>query len=295
MEKSTINLHMHTNCSLDGSESPALLLDECEQKGITTVSITDHDTCAAYHQLEPTKYTGKLITGIEADAMVGKETYDILCYGFDLDEVATWAKNQYGTVELRQQKIFTRLLEECEKIGIKVPNANTYNANTEYAHAALYRLLSETEQGTSFLQQYNINNVGDLYRAGTMKEDFPLYVDMRLVWPDIKEVKEIIHRNGGKIFVAHPYRYGESKVDTVLNNCLPYVDGIEICNDPENEDQVSYLYQYAKEHNLLMSAGSDYHGQSHKKHNTIYTEDLTPEMEEEITSWTKNYKSLIKK
>ena len=66
MEKSTINLHMHTNCSLDGSESPALLLDECEQK------------------------------------------------------------------------------------GIKVPNANTYNANTEYAHAALYRLLSETEQGTSF-------------------------------------------------------------------------------------------------------------------------------------------------
>ena len=60
MEKSTINLHMHTNCSLDGSESPALLLDECEQK------------------------------------------------------------------------------------GIKVPNANTYNANTEYAHAALYRLLSET-------------------------------------------------------------------------------------------------------------------------------------------------------
>lgn len=145
------------------------------------------------------------------------------------------------------------------------------------------------------MQQFNINSVGDLYRAGTRKEDFPLYIDMHLVWPDIKEVQEIIHRNGGKIFAAHPYRYGESKVDTVLNNCLPYVDGIEICNNPENEEQVSYLYQYAKKHNLLMSAGSDYQGQSHKKHNTVYVEGLTPKMEEEITCWTKDYKSLIKR
>lgn len=294
MEKSTINLHMHSNYSLDGSESPISLLDQCEQKGITTVSITDHDSCAAYYDLKNTRYTGNLITGIEADAMVGKETYDILCYGFQLDEVATWAKNQYGTVESRQQKIFTKLLEECERIGIKVPNANTYDAHNEYAHAALYRLLNETEQGSTFLQQYHINSIGDLYRAGTMKEDFPLYIDMHLVWPDIKEVKDIIHRNGGKIFVAHPYRYGESKVDTVLKNCLPYVDGIEICNNPETEEEVSYLYQYAQAHNLLISAGSDYHGPSHKKHSTIYTEGLTPGMEEEITSWTKNYKSLIK-
>lgn len=103
MEKSTINLHIHSNYSLDGTESPTSLLDQCEQKGITTVSITDHDTCVAYYNLKSTSYTGKLITGIEADAMVGKETYDILCYGFDLDEVATWTKKQYGTVEFRQK------------------------------------------------------------------------------------------------------------------------------------------------------------------------------------------------
>ena len=83
MEKSTINLHMHSNYSLDGSESPISLLDQCEQKGITTVSITDHDSCAAYYDLKNTRYTGNLITGIEADAMVGKETYDILCVMVD--------------------------------------------------------------------------------------------------------------------------------------------------------------------------------------------------------------------
>ena len=44
-----------------------------------------------------------------------------------------------------------------------------------------------------------------------------------------------------------------------------------------------------------MSAGSDYQGQSHKKHNTVYVEGLTLKMEEEITCWTKDYKSLIKR
>ena len=40
-----------------------------------------------------------------------------------------------------------------------------------------------------------------------MEEEFPLYIDMHIVWPVIEEVREIIHRNGGKIFLAHPFHY----------------------------------------------------------------------------------------
>lgn len=290
MEK--INLHIHSNDSLDGTENINTILDDCEEQGIAVASITDHDTCKAYFDLGNTKYTGQLITGLEADAMIGKKTYDILCYGFSLEEVSDWATQQYGTIAFRQQKIFNHLVELCKKKNLSI-NPETYNAEIEFAHAGIYRMLSESENGKEFLMTYDINSIGDLYRLGTMDETFPLYIDMHLVWPDIKEVKEVIHRNGGKIFLAHPYRYGKENVTDVLDSCVDYVDGIEVWNNPEDSSQVDYLYQYAKQKGLLISAGSDYHGKQHPRHNNLDV-SLNKDLEREITNWTKEYKTLKK-
>ena len=74
------------------------------RKRIKDRSITDHNTTEAYHNLQSTKYSGKLITGMEVDAIIGKETYDILCYNFKLEEVSSWTKQQYSSVEVRQKK-----------------------------------------------------------------------------------------------------------------------------------------------------------------------------------------------
>ena len=70
MEK--INLHIHSDSSLDGSETITKVLDACEKEGIALAAITDHDTCEAYYKLEDTSYTGKLLTGLEADVIIGK-------------------------------------------------------------------------------------------------------------------------------------------------------------------------------------------------------------------------------
>ncbi|MBR2833209.1 MAG: PHP domain-containing protein [Bacilli bacterium] len=81
-----INLHTHTNKSLDGVLDVNEILNICEENNISYVSITDHDTCDAYKDIKDNNYTGTLVTGIEADALIGKETYDILCYGFDVNK-----------------------------------------------------------------------------------------------------------------------------------------------------------------------------------------------------------------
>ena len=46
-------------------------------------------------------------------------TYDILCYGFDIDKVNIWATTQYGTIESRQTKIYYKLVDICKKAGMK--------------------------------------------------------------------------------------------------------------------------------------------------------------------------------
>lgn len=287
MRKSKINLHIHSNHSLDGCEDVNDILNRCAKEELELVSITDHDSCDCYLDIKDNNYPGKVIYGMEADALVGKVTYDILCYGFDLENVRKWAHKQYGTIGGRQQKIFDKLLELCENLGLKIAGAESYNADKEYAHAALFRMLNETKEGQEYLKSLNVNSVTDLYREGTVNEDFPLYIDMHLVWPSIDEVRDVIHKNGGKIFLAHPFKYGNVKAEDVLEACLPYVDGIEICNEPNDNFQVEYLYDYAKKHNLLISVGSDYHGSN--KNGTLLVTDLTDEMEEDILKWTSSY------
>lgn len=139
-----INLHTHTNHSLDGVLDINEVLNICEENNISYVSITDHDTCDAYKEIKDAIYTGTIINGIEVDALIGKETYDILCYGFNLENVSKWAKEQYTTIEERQTKIFNVLKQICKDNNIALDETTPYNPKTEYAHAAIFRMLNNS-------------------------------------------------------------------------------------------------------------------------------------------------------
>ena len=271
-----INLHIHTNHSLDGVLDVNEVLKTCEENNIRYVSITDHDTCDAYKDIKDNNFTGTIISGIEADALIGKETYDILCYGFDLENVGNWAKKQYTTIEERQTKIFNILKQICEEKGIILDETTPYNSKEEYAHGAIFRMLDD-----SFKEQYNLTRIGDLYRESTINEDFPLYMDMSIVWPTIEEVRNIIHENGGLIFLAHPFKYGNKDANELLNQALPYIDGIEVYNE-NTDEETKFLYDFAKANNLLMSCGSDFHGDEY--HNDVNV-NITNEIQEEIVNW----------
>lgn len=290
-----INLHMHSECSLDGNFSINEIVNQCSKNGISYLSITDHNTCAAYSELnlEKLKINGTLIYGMEADAIIDNVTYDILCYGFELDKVSKWAKEQYGTVAERQMKIYNKLVELCKNINLSLDTTISYDADKEYAHAAVFRMLSTTDENRNFLVKYNILNKSDFYRLSTMDNSFPLYINMNIVWPTIETLSRIIHNNSGKIFLAHPYKYVKGRsVDKLLDSCSSFIDGIEICNESENEEEVIYLYEYAKRKGLLVSVGSDYHGS--EKHNNISVDYLNEKIEKDVEKWISEIPGKIK-
>lgn len=270
-----INLHTHSKFSLDGELEVQELINYMKKNNYNIISITDHDTCEAYKYIEDDSNI-QIITGMEADAIVNNHTYDFLCYDFDLDEVMIYAANRYETVEKRQQKIFNALVEQCQNNNIFLNNITSYQPQKEYAHAAIFRMLNQ-----DFLNQYHITSVSDLYRLSTIDNTFPLYIDMHIVWPDFMELREIIHHNYGYVFLAHPYRYNKD-VKEVLDEVKDYIDGIEICNNPQNKEEVEYLYEYAKENNLIVSCGSDFHGDNNYNLDCKY---LTEDMIDDILSW----------
>ena len=270
-----INLHTHSNYSLDGEFDVQYLIELLKKNGFDIISITDHDTCEAYKHIE-NETNINIITGIEADAIINNHTYDFLCYNFELEEVYNYTKEKYENVDKRQLKIFNALVQKAKDNNINLSNIDSYDSKKEYAHAALFRMLDK-----NFLEKYNIKSISDLYRTSTIDSSFPLYIDMHIVWPDIKELLEIIHNNNGKVFLAHPYRYNKDVIE-VLEEVKDYVDGIEICNNPNNKEEVEFLYNYAKNNNLLVSCGSDYHGNN--RYN-IECEYLNDDMIKDILNW----------
>ena len=270
-----INLHTHSNYSLDGEFDVQYLIEFLKKNDFDIISITDHDTCEAYKHIE-NETNINIITGIEADAIINNHTYDFLCYNFKFEEVYNYTKEKYETIDKRQLKIFNALVQKAKDNNINLSNIDSYDSKKEYAHAALFRMLDK-----NFLEKYNIKSISDLYRTSTIDSSFPLYLDMHIVWPDIKELLEIIHNNNGKVFLAHPYRYNKDVIE-VLEEVKDYVDGIEICNNPNNKEEVEFLYNYAKSNSLLVSCGSDYHGNNRY---SLECEYLNDNMINDILSW----------
>jgi len=77
----------------------------------------------------------------------------------------------------------------------------------------------------------------------------------------MKNAKKLIHLLGGKVILAHPYKYsnfkGKELVESVIKDNL--VDGIECFHSYNSEEEINTLLKYAIDNDLYISAGSDYH------------------------------------
>ena len=112
-----INLHTHSNYSLDGEYDVNELINFFIDNNFDIISIIDHDTCEAYKHIQDNPNI-KVITGIEADAIVNNHTYDFLCYNFKLDEVYNYAKDNNLLVSCGSDYHgSTRYSSECEYLN----------------------------------------------------------------------------------------------------------------------------------------------------------------------------------
>ena len=79
--------------------------------------------------------------------------------------------------------------------------------------------------------------------------------------PDFVESVQKIHEAGGLAIVAHPFNTFY-KNDEMLKMLLDAgVDGIEAYSNYHTPDQNVYYEKLAKEYHLLITCGSDFHGE----------------------------------
>ena len=99
-----------------------------------------------------------------------------------------------------------------------------------------------------------------------MNENCPAYVKKETVTP--KEAAEIIREAGGKVVLAHPvaYAHEDNLTDEEISNLVKEMqpDGLEanylyVDRDNNKFDETKKWNEFAKQHNLFVTAGSDFH------------------------------------
>ncbi len=273
------DLHLHTNFSncAEKSNSFESLLKLAELSRLDRISITDHNTCVA-HVLAALRdisgyYRGELVPGMECDVAEDGVTFELLAYDFNVMPIFGWANAVYSTPEVRQTKIKNKLLEIAHEKGFALDETMSFDGTTTYAHKYVYDNLQKFKENNHLFEKYKINSLHDFYRLSTTAKDFPLYIDMGQFFPNVREVADAIHSAGGVVVLAHPYNYPQSvDVENLLSIVLRkdergknIVDGIEVYHPSASEEQIEFLINFAKQHNLMITGGSDYHGKGGKE------------------------------
>lgn len=270
-----IDLHIHTTYS-DGTDSVIEILKKAQDTGLEVISITDHNTCAAYEELKnfnvESIYKGKIIVGAEFTTSFEGRIIEVLGYGFDKKQVNDFLVKYYSLalVKERAQVLYNRLLELIKMNGLlfKKENVEKSNNGNEFFEREIYKELVRYDENREILKEDIWDSFSDFYRKGLTNQESKLYMNYPDFRPSLREIIDLIHNSGGIVFLAHPYQYKvfdtANFIDRMYNKYE--FDGIECFYTTFSEEQSAYLVNFAKDRRLLISGGSDYHGANKKNH-----------------------------
>jgi predicted metal-dependent phosphoesterase TrpH len=245
-----IDLHLHTTAS-DGRLAPVDLVSRVAAAGITIMSVTDHDTVAGLADVRRSAAAVgiRLVDGIEITAVHDGRDVHILGYFIDPADEALG-------VFLHAQR--TRRVERVREIGARLATLGVpVDVSRVLAVAA-------RKPGTSVGRPMLARALIARGHASSMQDAFerflgagqPAYVPR--TGPSPGEVVDVIHRAAGIASMAHP---GVTRQPAVMARLVDHgLDAIEAYHSDHPLDVQRELLSFATRHGLMVTGGSDYHG-----------------------------------
>jgi len=241
--------HCHTHHS-DGALSPIALLDEAKKKNLFGLSITDHDTVAAYESALPYAKTLQieLVPGIEISTEYEKASIHVLGYAFDLHYpgLHAFCQRLQNERQHRNEEIIRRLTAAKMPITLEEIAARFPNRSIGRPHMAA--LLLEKGYVSSLKQAFEryLGEKGRCYAPGFQSS--------------VEEAIALIHQAGGFAVLAHPHCIPARLISHLSS--LPF-DGIEVFYGYLSVAQEKPWFALAQKKGWMMTGGSDFHNDTH--------------------------------
>ncbi|MBO5473091.1 MAG: PHP domain-containing protein [Lachnospiraceae bacterium] len=253
-----VDLHTHTNKS-DGSFTPTELVDYAVAKGLAAVAITDHDTTEGLEEalsyaaslLKQNKPSVEVIPGIEfSTEYEGKDVHIVGLYiSYNAPAFQAQLKAFVASRINRNIKMCARLREAGIDITFDKLQAANPDAVITRAHYAAYL---ETHGYVKSRQEAFDRYLGDHTRY---------FIPREKVTPT--QAIQLILEAGGIPILAHPplYHMGKERLNT-LTALLKEAGlmGIEAFYSTYTNQDERDMRRLADQYGLLLSGGSDFHG-----------------------------------
>ncbi len=252
--KNAIDLHTHTMYS-DGSLTPQKLIDYAIYKGLKAIAITDHDTVAGLDEaLEYAKDKDiEVIPGVELSTEWKDK--DIHIVGLNIDhkqpEFTDFLKDFVESRDVRNRKMCKLLTDAGMPVDYDELKRIYPDSVITRGHYARYML----DKGyTSYLREAFERYIGD---------NGPYYVPREKT--TAADGVRLIVKAGGIPILAHPmlYHMNDDRLKELTDELIPLgLMGIEAVYTTNSESEERETREFAKENGLLISGGSDYHGEA---------------------------------
>lgn len=263
------DLHMHTQAS-DGTDSIEQRVEQAKRFDLDTIAITDHDTINSNLIERSEKIDGvEVISGAEIKCEVDGVDIEILGYFVDPEN-----QDLHSLFETLEQNRKERIKEMASRVGEgeNIDPDSIWEDVQSYSEGTLGR----PHLGEVLVQRDIAEDMNDAFR-NYIGEESPTDYYVKTDKLEAEQVIEKIHQSGGAASLAHPGRDLEfSEAGEILDRLeIAGLDAVEVPYTYQHKRQEGYginfgiteSYDLAKEHDLLITGGSDCHGEKSNKYN----------------------------
>ncbi|HWP96196.1 MAG TPA: PHP domain-containing protein [Syntrophomonadaceae bacterium] len=246
------DLHIHSTAS-DGTMSPGRILQIAADIGLPGIALTDHDTLAglapAEEYLADQGLTIQFIPGIELNTDSGESELHIL--GYFIQHRNSPIQQHLEKIKAARYDRAVKMVERLRSMGL--------NINFDRVQAvARGDLIGRPHVAQALIEKGYVFSIKEAFQK-YIGRGRPGYVPRYKFAPE--EAIELVHRAGGISILAHP---GLIKEQEKIQEMMEMgIEGLEVYYPEHTEKQVQHYYQLAREHNLLITGGSDFHGTGH--------------------------------
>lgn len=246
------DLHVHTTYS-DASRNVREVMEYAKMIGLKYIAITDHDTMAGVEEAE---YLGealgvKVIPGVEIssrDEETGRSVH-VLCYNpQDCKLLESFLKKTRERRQEQKLKMVDKIREIYPLLNREVVKKYAENSKSIYECHIMQPLCD---------MGYTNTAVGELM-VSLISSKGSCFVPSR--YPKTKEVINLIRHVGGVAVIAHAQQFNSFElIERYARENL--IRGVEVWHPRNDEESRQRLLMIAKRYKLLLTGGSDYHGQ----------------------------------
>ena len=253
-----IDLHTHSNQS-DGTLTPTQVVEKAAQAGLYAIALTDHDTVSGVAEAVEAgrKYGVRVIPGIEISSARNGGDVHILGYAPDLHHPG-----------------FLKELERIRSVRIE-RNIRMAKLLADHGFSITYEaLLSKFGEGAIITRAHFARYLLDTKQIGSIAEAFdkyigpgcPCYLPKEEI--TIERAMSILRMAGARPVLAHPmlYKLTRTELEELVDRLVDLgLYGIEAVYTTYSQEEENYVKQLAKQKGLVLTGGSDFHGENKPK------------------------------